>query len=342
MSDARLRWLTVLVTAALLVVVGVGAVLGSSAAANNLQASAQTALANAGLDGVAVEFSGREATLSGGSHADLTEAQTIVEAIDGVRSARAHTGVDQRPTATAAPTPTDESGPSLMLRRTADGLTISGVVPDADAAAGIKSGAALIFGGTVTGDLSVDGSAGTAPWVAALPGLFGDLVGVRGLDLSIASDGQVQVGGTIESAAGRTKVVRLVKAAIPGVRVSAKLAVDPAGLSRADATALNQATAVFDQGSSVVTYAAVPALDKIASILQRNPRVKIQISGHAGSSDRTAESLAAQRVASVKAYLVAIGADAKRLSTKTYATGIRPADSDAEQYRRVDFIMKGN
>ncbi|MFI5427678.1 hypothetical protein [Aeromicrobium sp. UC242_57] len=179
MSDTRLRWLTVLVTAALIVVVSMGSIVGSSAAAGNLQHSAQVALADAGLDGVMVEFSGREATLSGGSHADLVDATAVVTAIEGVRSVEA--ADDATPPAQATPSRQPESvGTSIQLRREGDRIVIGGVVPDADAAAEIKSGAALVFGEMVSGDLQVDDSARSARWVSALPAVFGDLVAVRG------------------------------------------------------------------------------------------------------------------------------------------------------------------
>lgn len=340
-SDARLRWLTVLVTAVLLVVVGFGAVTGSSAVASNLQLTAETALADAGLDGVTVDFAGREATLSGGSHADLTEAETIVEAIDGVRLTRSRDGAKER-TPTSAPGPRTESGPSIELRRADGRITISGSVPDADAAAEIKSGAALVFEELVSGDLEVGGKAGSAPWATGLPTVFGDVVGVRDLALTVDATSTLTIGGTIESKAGRRKVSRLISATLPKVKIVNDLRIDPAGLSKADATVLNDSAVYFDQGSSIVTYIAAPDLDALAEVLRRNAELNIEIGGHAGP-DKAGRRLSDQRVAAVKDYLVAVGVESDRLSAKSYSSGpMTTPDPQAEQFRRVDFIVKGN
>lgn len=343
-SDARLRWLTVILTAALVAVVGVGSLVGSSAAAASLQSAAETALADAGLDGVMVEFAGREATLSGGSHADLADATTVVEAIDGVRSVRAAEQTERSPARATTPAPSEAAGPSIVLRRSAGRVTISGVVPDADAAAEIKSGAALVFGGTVVGDLTVDGAAGTASWVTALPGIFGDVIGIRDLEIAIEPAAGLTLGGTIESAVGRRNVARHVSAAIPDVKIVNALTIDPAGLSKADATAINRSTVYFDQGLSVVSYAAVPSLNAIAEVLNSNPKLVLEIAGHTGPKDPAAgKRLTDERVAAVKAYLVAVGINADQLTTRAYSTEEQSgADPDAEQYRRVDFIVKGN
>lgn len=341
MSDARLRWLTVLVTVVLLVVVGAGAVVGSGAVASNLQLTAETALAAAGLDGVTVDFEGREATLSGGSHADLTEAEKIVEAIDGVRLTRSEDDTDERPPASAAE-PRTEPGPSIELRRAAGRITISGSVPDADAAAEIKAGAALVFEELVSGDLGVGGETGSASWTKALPTVFGDVVGVRDLALTVDATATLTIRGTIESRAGRRKISRLISSALPQVKVVNDIRIDARGLSKADATVLNDSAVHFEPGSSVVTYTAAPDLDALAEVLRRNAELKIEIGGHAGP-DAAGKRLSDQRVASVKGYLVAVGVEADRLSTRSYGSGPLAAhDPQAEQFRRVDFIVKGN
>ncbi|MFI5427679.1 OmpA family protein [Aeromicrobium sp. UC242_57] len=152
------------------------------------------------------------------------------------------------------------------------------------------------------------------------------------------------IGGLVESKAGRRSVAQLVSAAIPDVEIVNRLTVDARGLSRADATVLNQSVVLFDQGLSVVSYAAAPTIDAVADVLRRNSRLTLEVVGHAGPSDPVAgKRLSDERVAAVKAYLVAVGIDAGRLSTKSYVTGRRTAvDPLAEQYRRVDFIVREN
>lgn len=70
---------------ALAAVTIVGGVLGSPALASDLTPKAQQALQDAGLGDVQVTFTGREAHLSGGTPAEIMQAQQVVDAVDGVR-----------------------------------------------------------------------------------------------------------------------------------------------------------------------------------------------------------------------------------------------------------------
>lgn len=341
MSDTSLRWLTVLVAAALTIVIGLGSAVGSSAVADDLRPDVELALADGGLDGVQVELAGREVTLSEGSHADLAEAEQLVAGIAGVRSVRVEEGGD----AARTPAPATTSGStaagsaSLELRTDEQRIVMSGRVPDADAAASIKSGAALTFGKMVAGDLEVDRSAGAAGWATALPDLFGDLVGVKALKLSIGAAGTIRIVGTIESSAGRDKISRYISSALPDLALTNELTIDRGRLSKADATILNKATVLFDPDSAVVTFTAAQPLDAIADVLRRNPRLTIEAGAKVG---RTADRrLTSQRLSAVTGYLVAFGIDADRISTRSHAAGAPAgASPSAEQYRRVDVIVK--
>lgn len=341
-SDTSLRWLTVLVGVALAIVIGLGSAVGSSAVADDLRPDVELVLADGGLDGVQVELIGREVTLSEGSHADLAEAEQLVADVAGVRSVRVEESADAAPTPAPAPTSgsTAESRASLELRTDAQRIVISGRVPDADSAASIKSGAALTFGRMVSGDLEVDGSAGAADWATALPDLFGDLVGVKALRLSIGAAGTVRIAGTIESSAGRDKISRYVSEALPDLALTNELTIDRGRLSKADATALNEATVIFDPASAVVTFTAAQPLDAVADVLRRNPRLTIVAGAQVGGSDGE-RRLTRQRLSAVKGYLVAFGIDADRVVTRSHTAGAPAATSaSAERHRRVDFIVK--
>jgi len=72
---------------ALVAVIGVGSVVGSNSAADDLTPTAYKALVNQGLGNVSVDFDGREAKLASGTPEELAKAEKIVEGIEGVRSA---------------------------------------------------------------------------------------------------------------------------------------------------------------------------------------------------------------------------------------------------------------
>lgn len=335
MSEKRLKGIAVLLGTTLLAVITVGALIGSSSAADDLQAKADRALAAADLDGVHVTFHGREAELSGGPADDLGKAQRIVEGIDGVRWADVVPGAGGTPT----PRPPDTT-PTLDLSRTGTDVTISGTVPDADAAVSIKAGVAEAFGVPVTGDLMINPAVGTADWIDQLPDVFGDIVGVKGLGLTIDGAGTLQLSGSIESRAGVDDVRSLVVAAVPELDVVNRLDVRPGDLSDVDATILNSATLYFAPGSSDLSTSNRRVLDAVADVLHRHDGITIEAGAHTGPDDPAAgEVLGLARVAAVKAYLVRSGVRAARISSRTFASSSHTAEPTAKQFRRVDFVV---
>jgi len=332
-SEKRLKGIAALVGIVLLVVVAGGALLGSRAAADDLQTTAERALVSAGLDEVRVTFDGREATLSGGSADQLDQAQRIVEDIDGVRWA----DVDD-----AATLDRPDTTPTLELKHTGAGITISGTVPDADAAAGIKARVAEDFAVPVTGDLTIEPDVGGASWIARLPDVFGDIVGVKNLELTIDGSGTLELSGSIESRAGADDVRRLVARAAPDLSIDERLEIRPGSLTAADAKVLNVATVYFESGSASLRAPSKGVLDLVADALNRNPGISIQAGAHAGPRDPAAgELLAMARVAAAKAYLVRAGISPARVSTRTFASDSRTANPWTKQFRRVDFVVNG-
>lgn len=335
MSEKRLNGLAAFVGVTLVVVIAAGALFGSRSAADDLQGKAERALASADLDGVHVTFHGREAVLSGGSPEDLGKAELVVEGIEGVRWADVASAVADTPTQR----PPDTT-PTLHLRHTGAGITISGTVPDADAAAGIKARVAEDFAVPVTGDLVINPTVGTAAWIDQLPDVFGDIVGVKGLELTIDGAGALELGGSIESSIGADDVRRLLAATVPDLDVMSRLEVEPGGLPEADAAVLNSTTLYFPPESSDLGAPNERMLDAVAEVLRRNVGVAIEAGGHAGPDDPTAgELLSLARVAAVKAYLVRAGVSPARISTRTFASDSQTTAATAKQFRRVDFIV---
>ena len=335
MSEKRLKAIAAMLGTTLLVVITVGALIGSSSAADNLQAKAERALAAADLDDVHVTFRGREAELSGGTPDELGKAELVVEGVEGVRWA------DIVPPAAGTPTPRPpDTTPTLDLERTGTGIMISGTVPDADAAVSIKAGVAEAFGVPVTGDLTINPEVGTTSWIDQLPEVFGDIVGVKRLALTIDGSGTLQLSGAIESRAGAEDVRRRVAAAAPELDVVNRLDIRPGDLSEADATTLNAATLYFAPGSSDLDATNTGLLDAVADVLRRNTGIAVEAGGYAGPDEPTAgEALATARLETVKAYLVRSGVSAARVSTRTFASNSRSAEP--KQFRRVAFVVSG-
>ena len=337
MSENRLKGIAALLGTTLLAVITVGALTGSSSAADDLQAKAQRALAAADLRDVHVAFHGREAELSGGTADDLGKAELIVEGIEGVRRA------DIKPSTGGAPTPRPpDTTPTLDLRDTGTGITISGTVPDADAAVGIKAGVAEAFGVPVTGDLMINPAVGSAGWIDQLPDVFADIVGVKGLNLRIDGNRTLDLSGSIESQSCVEDVRGLVARAVPDLDVVNRLDIRPGDLSDTDATILNSSPLYFSAGSSNLSANNTQVLDRVADVLHRNGDIAIEAGGYAGPDHpAVGEALAMARVAAVRAYLVRSGVSAARISTRTFASASETADPAVKRFRRVDFVVSG-
>ncbi|MBC7633624.1 hypothetical protein [Aeromicrobium sp.] len=217
MTEDRLRELVALTGVALVTVIVIGALMGSRSVATDLEPAATEALSAAGLDMVAVSFEGREAELAGGTRQDLVRAESVVAHLRGVRRVGVPGG-DVAVPAPPAPSPADKV-PTLVLRRTADGLEISGTVADAEVSAELKARAAEEFGVPVRGDLAIRASVGAASWGTTLPKAFSRLVDVAGLTLQIDGSGSLWIGGTVGSRAAATVVQSSVAAAVPGLDV---------------------------------------------------------------------------------------------------------------------------
>jgi outer membrane protein OmpA-like peptidoglycan-associated protein len=338
-DDTRLKGLAGIVGLALVGTVVAGAVVGSNSAADDLRPKAVKALRAAGLKAITVNFEGREAKLSGGLAAERGEAISVVEGVNGVRWAK----FSGKPAAAPMP-PAAPSASSMKLSRSDIGATISGVVPTAEAAAQLKTAAAEAFGGSVSGDFKVDPSVDPADWITALPEVFGDLAGIKNLDLGIGGGDQIQLGGSIESQAGADRAKALVAAAVPDLTVDSTITVDAGPLDSDDAATLNSATLYFDSGTSKLSAAATAALDRIADIMKRNAGINLEAGGHAGPTDpMQGKRLSDSRVAAVKTYLVRAGVEPGRISTRSFGSGDNTlVDPFARQYRRVDFVVEEN
>lgn len=339
MDDNRLKAFAAIVGLALVVTVGVGAVVGSNSAAADLRPRALNALRAAGLTDVQVDFDGREAKLSGGARAERSRAVAVVEAVNGVRWAT-FTG---RPSA-ATTIPAGPSAPAMRFSRSDIGATIGGAVPSAEVAAALKTAAAEAFGGSVSGDFTVDPSIHSAGWFDELPEVFGDLVVVKNLEVAIGGGGVIQIGGSIESQTGADRAAKIVAAAVPDLTVDSAITVDPGRLDSEDAAVLNSATLYFGRGSATLSADNRATLKRVVDVLRRNAGINLEAGGHAGPSDPTrGKILSDERLAAVKAFFLSAGLDSDRITSRSFGSAKKSVgDPFAKRYRRVDFAIEEN
>lgn len=220
-SDRRLTICAALTGVVLVAVIGVGAVIGSSAAATDLTPRIDAALVASGLEDVEAQVRGREVTVRGATEGELGEALDATRAVTGVRSAV----IDDSPGSVER---IDMTRPYLKLRRDPDRLSILGAVPDAATAATVKSSAARAFGVPVRGDLMIDPTLPAVEWTDELAGAFGDLVGVTDMVLTI-DGGALELDGSIGSLAERREVLALIADAVPSLTLASSVRIDRQG-----------------------------------------------------------------------------------------------------------------
>ena len=102
----------------------------------------------------------------------------------------------------------------------------------------------------------------------------------------------------------------------------------------------------FDTDSDVIRDESKPTLDKVVAVLKQQPEWKLTIEGHTDSSggDAHNQQLSQKRADSVRAYLVAAGIGAERLTAHGMgaSTPLAPNDSPIgrAQNRRVELVKE--
>src|SRR5210317_1782720 len=97
-----------------------------------------------------------------------------------------------------------------------------------------------------------------------------------------------------------------------------------------------QATALYDSNSSYIRTEAYPLLDEVASILEKNPEMEVEVQGHTDNtgSAKYNQWLSEKRAQKVKDYLVSKGIDPSRLEAKGYGL-TQPVASNATEEGRA-------
>lgn len=116
-------------------------------------------------------------------------------------------------------------------------------------------------------------------------------------------------------------------------------------ISLEEGTTIQLKSVLFQRGTADILDGSFEELDRVYSMLKKNPKIEIELSGHTdntGSAKLNIE-LSQKRSDRIKQYLVEKGIDAKRLESKGYG-GARPIASNKSEAtrklnRRVEFTI---
>ncbi len=91
----------------------------------------------------------------------------------------------------------------------------------------------------------------------------------------------------------------------------------------------------FDTGKSTIKPRSYPILNEVVTVLKRNPALKIRIEGHTDNVGGQAynQRLSEQRAKAVKEYLLSVGIDENRLTSKGYGYAKPIASNETAQGR---------
>jgi outer membrane protein OmpA-like peptidoglycan-associated protein len=333
---------------------------------DDLQQRSLAALDARGITGVRVDFSGRDATVVVPAGADAAEAQKVVAAVDGVRTAQTDggnqqlaanptgapsTGTAEEPAGTpsAAPStpPAEADVAPFELSRTDEAITVHAVVRDQETKDKLVAEVqALLTEGTdFTDQISIDEKT-ALPNPAALSALLHALSTATGA-ASIKYDGdKVTLSGKVADQATKATAARAAAAAVPGAVIANELQTPTvpkppvseacqtfeARLARFNA----ENKLVFLSGTDTVNDASRASVTKAAKLLLSCATFDVEVAGHTDNLGNPATSLplSQQRADAVKTALVKLGVPAGRITSRGYGE-TRPVASNSTSAGRI-------
>jgi OOP family OmpA-OmpF porin len=290
-----------------------------------------------GLNPELISVSGRDVTLAGGvpTEAISHHLTSCIAAFPGTRT------VDNRLQVLAAGV--------LGFRTNYEGITISGIVPTADAQTTIVGEAVALWGADHVIDATeVDPGSTIGGWTDDNFASFLAALHLSRRDLdSELTGGQAVIGGTVLSNLAKIRVLGGAVALLPGFEVVDRLTVREPSTSRETLQAsldnqLEGRVVEFETDSANLTPDGRRVLDSVITILRDKPG-RIEISGHTDSTGPIDHNLdlSRRRAETVERYFIGKGFDADRFEVIGYGP-TRPIASNAtpegqQMNRRTEF-----
>ncbi len=315
---------------------------------HQLTNASQSALRAAGIDGLTVTFSGRDAVLHGQIRVPGTalRALTVVRGVDGVRVVRS----DLTPGGSSSPTtaPVRRVQPRELIATVASGtVTLTGSVPNARARAALVAAASEVFGpGAVLDQLTVEPGAAApdAPALTELLTAFGAQTTGAIIDLS---GNRLTLTGTVPSPQAHTAVIEAAtRFGGNAGRIVDQLSIAPTVSADELQKSLDAlATITFRASSTTLTLHSKAVVRRAARVLLDGPDFRISIQGHTDNqgSHATSLPLSEARAEAVRDRLVALGVDPARLLTAGLGESKPLAANDTPEHRslnrRVDLVV---
>lgn len=210
----RVLWLLV----ALAVVAVVAIIWGIPHIESSRTAAAEQELATAGWDGIDVEFSGRDATLTGTVPVGV-EVDDVVQRVDDIWGVRVVTARLEQPVPdettqqTTATVVTPDPEPELMIAVSGGRVSLQGLVPSQSAVDTAVNAATIEFGEAgVVNELEI-AEVASPGWLNALWAGFGDFATFGDFELRVAG-GRATLGGEVDSDEVRAAIVTGLQAAV--------------------------------------------------------------------------------------------------------------------------------
>ena len=303
----------------------------------------RASLLQKGFDWVAIQFSGRDATLSGKApNADAhDEVLETVQAMPGVREVIDHM------------TPRIVSPYTANIEWRDGQLALTGFIPDQASYQVVNDTLERLYGDSggvseTSGLQLANGEPGN--WTPLLINL---LENIHQLDRAQADlvDQQLHLSGITHSSTVRESVLNALGGlAQQGFVLDLHIvATDTAArICQQQFNQLLQTPVLFESGSARVNPRSLPLLDKLAETALLCPGAKITIAGHTDNLGSPASNLklSEQRATAVVSHLFNAGLETDRIRAVGYGATRPRADNGTqagrEKNRRIEFIVEEN
>lgn len=226
-------------------------------------------------------------------------------------------------------------------------VTLAGVLPDAAVRDEVVNEARKMFGdNNVIDNTVIQANVGNVAWRQSLPDLLAQTKALPGGEIRI-ENGVVTIAAEVPANAVKAIRIKSITAAVgPNVKIIDRITVALSGdLQSAVNKALANRAIEFETARAVLTPRGQAILNDVAAVISKTPQGRIDIAGHtdsAGDADIN-QRLSQSRADAVRAYLIARGVGAARLTSTGYGDARPIADNATsagqQKNRRIEFSV---